>query len=79
MVNGDRAFIQTSYAEIKKANPDVPILVRESQGTPARAFVRFGESLSCLSLPRLLRGLLVGHGSCLWSLDENLLRVRKGR
>ena len=37
------AFVQTSYLDVKKANPDLPILIREAQGTPARAFARFGE------------------------------------
>jgi hypothetical protein len=39
-----RAFIQSSYPLVKKANPDLPILIREALGTPARAFARFGES-----------------------------------
>lgn len=38
------AFIQTSYPAVKKANPEVPILIREALGTPARAFARFGQS-----------------------------------
>lgn len=37
-------FIQSSYKNIKSANPNLPFLVREAQGTPARIFARFGES-----------------------------------
>lgn len=37
-----RQFIQASYPGIKKNNPDLPILIREASGTPARAFVRLG-------------------------------------
>ena len=40
------AFIQSSYPAVKQANPDLPILIREAHGTPARGFVRFGASLS---------------------------------
>jgi NADH dehydrogenase (ubiquinone) 1 alpha subcomplex subunit 2 len=29
---------------MKQQNPDLPILIREAQGTPARAFARFGSS-----------------------------------
>ncbi|KAL8293384.1 hypothetical protein RQP46_000085 [Phenoliferia psychrophenolica] len=38
---GVRAFIQSAYPAVKQANPEVPILIRESLGTPARAFARF--------------------------------------
>jgi len=38
---GVRQFIKGSYAAVKKANPDIPILIREAVGTPARAFARF--------------------------------------
>ncbi|SGZ24074.1 BQ5605_C023g09697 [Microbotryum silenes-dioicae] len=38
---GLRAFIESSYPAIKKANPTLPILIREAQGVPARAFARF--------------------------------------
>ncbi|BGP34725.1 hypothetical protein JCM10296v2_006547 [Rhodotorula toruloides] len=38
---GVRAFIRSSYPQIKSANPDLPILIREASGTPARGFVRF--------------------------------------
>lgn len=42
--NDNSAFIQSSYPAVKQANPDLPILIREALGTPARAFARFGES-----------------------------------
>ncbi|GAA5837041.1 hypothetical protein JCM9279_007740 [Rhodotorula babjevae] len=38
---GVRAFIKTAYPAVKQANPDLPILIREAHGTPARGFVRF--------------------------------------
>jgi len=38
---GARQFVVSQYPELKKHNPDLPILVRESDGTPARAFARF--------------------------------------
>ncbi|CAO1615710.1 unnamed protein product [Sympodiomycopsis kandeliae] len=38
---GTREFIQNSYKNIKTANPGLPFLVREAQGTPARIFARF--------------------------------------
>ncbi|KAG8909635.1 hypothetical protein FRC00_009749 [Tulasnella sp. 408] len=39
---GARQFIQTAYPYLKKHNPDLPVLIREARGTPARAFARFG-------------------------------------
>ncbi|PFH47575.1 hypothetical protein AMATHDRAFT_151785 [Amanita thiersii Skay4041] len=38
---GTRQFIQTQYPVIKQHNPDLPVLIREATGTPARAFARF--------------------------------------
>ncbi|PVG03962.1 putative nadh-ubiquinone oxidoreductase 10.5 kDa subunit [Serendipita vermifera] len=38
---GTRHFILSAYPLIKKSNPDLPVLIREAQGTPARAFARF--------------------------------------
>ncbi|KAF8632666.1 hypothetical protein AX17_004798 [Amanita inopinata Kibby_2008] len=38
---GTRQFIQSHYPVIKKHNPDLPVLIREATGTPARAFARF--------------------------------------
>ncbi|BGP19375.1 hypothetical protein JCM10213v2_007464 [Rhodosporidiobolus nylandii] len=37
---GLRAFISSTYPSLKAANPDLPVLIREARGTPARAFVR---------------------------------------
>jgi len=36
-----RQFIVSKYPIIKKHNPDLPILIREATGTPARVFARF--------------------------------------
>ncbi|KAH9475984.1 NADH-ubiquinone oxidoreductase 10.5 kDa subunit [Psilocybe cubensis] len=38
---GTRQFIVSKYPIIKQHNPDLPVLVREASGTPARVFVRF--------------------------------------
>ena len=40
-----RNFIQSAYPTIKRHNPDLPVLIREASGTPARIFARFGASL----------------------------------
>lgn len=37
-----RQFILSKYPEIKQHNPDLPVLIREASGTPARIFARFG-------------------------------------
>lgn len=55
------AFIKSSYPAVKKANPDLPILIREANGTPARGFVRFGAS-PCFP-PRALCSYLRSRGS----------------
>jgi len=54
MERNHRQFIKSSYPHVKKANPDLPILIREAQGTPARAFARFGKLhtlVDCTILP----------------------------
>ncbi|KAF8234542.1 NADH dehydrogenase, alpha subcomplex, subunit 2 [Tricholoma matsutake] len=38
---GTREFILSRYPTIKKYNPDLPVLIREASGTPARVFARF--------------------------------------
>jgi NADH dehydrogenase (ubiquinone) 1 alpha subcomplex subunit 2 len=38
---GTRQFIASKYPVLKKANPDLPVLIREASGTPARVFARF--------------------------------------
>jgi NADH dehydrogenase (ubiquinone) 1 alpha subcomplex subunit 2 len=40
-----RAFVVSKYPVIKKHNPDLPVMIREATGTPARVFARFGKSL----------------------------------
>jgi len=39
-----RSFILSNYPKIKQHNQDLPVLIREAEGTPARAFARFGAS-----------------------------------
>jgi len=39
--SGTREFILANYPLIKKSNQNLPVLIREAEGTPARAFVRF--------------------------------------
>lgn len=41
-----RQFVLSSYPVIKRYNPDLPVLIREASGTPARAFARFGACSS---------------------------------
>jgi hypothetical protein len=44
-----RQFILSKYPVIKQHNPDLPVLIREASGTPARVFARFGMCTSvCL-------------------------------
>mmetsp|Transcript_3964 Transcript_3964/g.8544 ORF Transcript_3964/g.8544 Transcript_3964/m.8544 type:complete len:93 (+) Transcript_3964:51-329(+) len=38
---GAREFLLANYAEIKKANPGFPLLVRESAGTEAKLIARY--------------------------------------
>jgi len=38
-------FVAKNYVNIKKVNPELPILVREASGIEARAFARFGKEL----------------------------------
>ncbi|TFK37118.1 thioredoxin-like protein [Crucibulum laeve] len=38
---GTRQFIVSKYPSIKQNNPDLPVLIREASGTPARVFARF--------------------------------------
>ncbi|KAI6130976.1 NDUFA2, NADH ubiquinone oxidoreductase 10.5kD subunit [Pisolithus croceorrhizus] len=42
---GTRQFVLANYPVMKKHNPDLPILIREASGTPARVFARFGAFL----------------------------------
>ncbi|EPS94322.1 NADH dehydrogenasealpha subcomplex subunit 2 [Fomitopsis schrenkii] len=38
---GTRQFIASTYPVLKQHNPDLPIMIREAKGTPARVFARF--------------------------------------
>ncbi|OSC98876.1 NADH dehydrogenase alpha subcomplex subunit 2 [Trametes coccinea BRFM310] len=38
---GTRQFITSHYPTLKQHNPDLPILIRQAKGTPARIFARF--------------------------------------
>ncbi|KAL4063450.1 thioredoxin-like protein [Scleroderma yunnanense] len=38
---GTRQFVLANYQLMKRHNPDLPILIREANGTPARVFARF--------------------------------------
>lgn len=40
-----RDFIFGSYKDLKKANPNFPILIREASGVEAKLIARYGESL----------------------------------
>lgn len=51
-----------SYAEMKKANPDLPILVREASGTEAKLIARYGE---CWRAAAAERNMLVTCGDML--------------
>ncbi|KAF4566279.1 hypothetical protein EYR40_001903 [Pleurotus pulmonarius] len=42
---GTRQFIISKYPVIKQHNPDLPVLIREATGTPARVFARFEHGL----------------------------------
>ena len=41
--SGLRGFINNNYVGIKKANPSVPILVREATGIEANVYARYGK------------------------------------
>lgn len=38
-----RDFIQKRYVELKKANPDLPILIRECSDVQPKLWARYGE------------------------------------
>ncbi len=42
---GAREFVFSSYQELKKANPNFPLLVREAEDAKARLVARFGTGL----------------------------------
>ena len=45
-----RTFLQRSYPVIKKHNPNVPVLIREAFGVPARVYARYGEKSNAIVL-----------------------------
>ncbi|XP_008400049.1 NADH dehydrogenase [ubiquinone] 1 alpha subcomplex subunit 2 [Poecilia reticulata] len=47
---GARDFVEQNYVGLKKANPDLPILIRECSGVQARLWARydFGKERSVL-------------------------------
>ena len=57
-----RQFITSHYPTMKQANPDLPILIRQAQGTPARVFARFG-AYSASHSPLVLIGLPCREGA----------------
>jgi hypothetical protein len=40
-----RNFLTRSYPTMKKANPNIPIMIREASGTQPTVYARFGASL----------------------------------
>ena len=38
-----RAFITRAYPTLKKNNPNIPILIREAQGTVPKVYARYGR------------------------------------
>ncbi|KAI0764741.1 NADH dehydrogenase, alpha subcomplex, subunit 2 [Fomes fomentarius] len=42
---GTRQFITSHYPTLKQHNPDLPILIRQAKGTPARVFARFEQGV----------------------------------
>ena len=38
-----REFIEKHYVELKKANPDLPILIRECSDVQPKLWARYGE------------------------------------
>jgi hypothetical protein len=56
-----------SYAEMKKANPDLPILVREASGTEAKLIARYGE---CWRAPAAASNMFVTDGNMQMSMTR---------
>ena len=42
---GVRKFVRDFYLELKLNHPKFPILIRECEGTPAKAYVRFDKGV----------------------------------
>ncbi|KAI8393671.1 thioredoxin-like protein [Radiomyces spectabilis] len=43
--SGLRDFVAKNYTALKKANPELPILIREASGAEARVFARFEKGV----------------------------------
>lgn len=50
MVPLRREFVLANYAELKKANPALPILIRESAGAEAKLVARYGAGMHGMAL-----------------------------
>ena len=44
-----RDFVMSTYQELKKANPRLPILVRECEGAAAKLIARYGKPYSAMN------------------------------
>jgi hypothetical protein len=55
-------FLKAAYPSLKEANPNLPFLIREAQGTPARIFARFGE-LAVGQIVEVWRGAWAQNGT----------------
>ena len=59
-----RQFVEKHYFNLKLLNPELPFLVRDGVGAPARMFARYGKILSfCCSTSGWF---------LLWFIDEHL-------
>ncbi|PNH08091.1 NADH dehydrogenase [ubiquinone] 1 alpha subcomplex subunit 2 [Tetrabaena socialis] len=50
---GVREFVVANYAEMKRANPHFPILIRECAGAEAKLTARYGEAAAAAPGPQL--------------------------
>ncbi|EDW54241.1 NADH dehydrogenase [ubiquinone] 1 alpha subcomplex subunit 2 isoform X1 [Drosophila sechellia] len=46
---GAREYVERFYPNLKKSNPDLPILVRECSGVQPRLYARYGNARRCPS------------------------------
>lgn len=77
--NENSQFILSKYTVIKQHNPDLPILIREADGTPARAFARFGAVSHCTaSHSQLITEPFQRAGLGLRRPTSNSVRGRRG-
>lgn len=63
-----REFVLGSYQELKKANPNFPILVREASGTQARLVARYGKAVQSEKMVRATaknrKHMVLTHARC---------------